>query len=90
MAKGRRSEAKVQKLKGLGEGGNPLYDRVEDKGSARAETRGISEQQAGSEGAVRMSNAYMPPWAPMLQVYFRPCRTLAGAFLGRLRVKHIP
>jgi hypothetical protein len=44
-----------------GEGENLLGDRLQDNGSARAETRGLSEQQAGSEGAGRLSNATLPP-----------------------------
>ena len=72
-----------------GEGENMLGDRLQDNISARAETRGFSEQQAGSQDAGRLSNATMPPVARILQVYFRPCRTRARAFLGRLRAKYV-
>jgi len=44
-----------------GEGDNMLGDRLQDNISARAETRGFSEQQAGSQDAGRLSNATMPP-----------------------------
>ena len=44
-----------------GEGENMLGDRLQDNISARAETRGFSEQQAGSQDAGRLSNATMPP-----------------------------
>jgi hypothetical protein len=52
MAKG-GVQGKVEKRKRR-EGGNLLGDRLQDKGSARAETRGLSEQQAGIEDAGRM------------------------------------
>ena len=44
-----------------GEGENMLGERLQDNISARAETRGFSEQQAGSQDAGRLSNATMPP-----------------------------
>ncbi len=44
-----------------GEGDNMLGDRLQDNISVRAETRGFSEQQAGSQDAGRLSNATMPP-----------------------------
>ena len=44
-----------------GEGENMLGDRLQDNISARAETRGFSEQQADSQDAGRLSNATMPP-----------------------------
>ncbi len=76
-----------------GEGENMLGDRLQDNISARAETRGFSEQQAGSQSAVRTPGACQTPpclqWARILQVYFRPCRTRARAFLGRLRAKYV-
>jgi hypothetical protein len=34
---------------------------LQDNGSVRAETRGLSEQQAGSEGAGRLSKTTLPP-----------------------------
>jgi hypothetical protein len=72
-----------------GEGDNMLGDRLQDNISARAETRGFSEQQQ----AVRTPGACQTPpclqWARILQVYFRPCRTRVRAFLGRLRAKYV-
>jgi len=62
---------------------NLLGDRLQDKGSARAKTRGLSEQQAEIEGAGCMSKRTSLHWAPILQVYVRPCRARARSFLVR-------
>ncbi len=43
------------------EGENMLGDHLQDNISARAETRGFSEQQAGSQDTGRLSNATIPP-----------------------------
>ena len=69
-----------------GEGENMLGDRLQDNISARAETHGFSEQQAGSQSCQTQPCLQ---WARILQVYFRPCRTRARAFLGRLRAKYV-
>ena len=45
-----------------GEGDDMLGDSLQDNISASAETRGFSEQQAGSQDAGRLSNAAMRCW----------------------------
>ena len=70
-----------------GEGDNMLGDRLQDNISARAETRGFSEQQAGSQDAGRLSNATMPPVGTYPGLL--PPLKDACAFLGRLRAKYV-
>ena len=84
---GRRG--KVEKRK-RGEGGSQLGDRLQDKGSARAEILASPSNRQGvrAPGACQTRNCLH--WAPVLQVTVRPCRTRARAFLGRSREKYVP
>jgi hypothetical protein len=54
----------------------------QDKGSARAETRGLSEQQAGSEGAGRMSNEKLPSLGTCPAGHCTPLQDACARFLG--------
>jgi hypothetical protein len=71
----------------LGEGENMLGDRFQDNISARAETRGFSEQQAGSQDAGRLSNATMPPVGTYPAGLLPPLQDACARFLGPVTCK---
>lgn len=70
-----------------GEGENMLGDRLQDNISARAETRGFSEQQAGSQDAGRLSNATMPPVGTYPAGLLPPLQDACARFLGPVTCK---
>ena len=65
-------------------GNNLLGDRLQDKVSARVETRGLSEQQAGSEGSGRLSKTYIPPLGNCPAGLFQPLQGVCASFLGQV------
>jgi hypothetical protein len=69
------------------EGDNMLGDRLQDNISARAETRGFSEQQAGSQDAGRLSNATMPPVGTYPAGLLPPLKDACARFLGPVTCK---
>jgi hypothetical protein len=70
-----------------GEGENMLGDRLQDNISARAETRGFSEQQADSQDAGRLSNATMPPVGTYPAGLLPPLQDACERFLGPVTCK---
>jgi hypothetical protein len=82
-AKGESGETEARR------GWEPAWRPLARQGLSKGRNLGLSEQQAGSEGAGRMSRAALH-WAPILQVYFRPFRTRSRAFVGRLRDTYVP
>jgi hypothetical protein len=62
-------------------------DRLQDNISARAETRGFSEQQAGSQDAGRLSNDTMPPVGTYPAGLLPPLQDAGARFLGQVTCK---
>jgi hypothetical protein len=66
---------------------NMLGDRLQDNISARAATRGFSEQQAGSQDAGHLSNTTMPPVGTYPAGLLPPLQDVCARFLGPVTCK---